>query len=74
MAIDIESLGLHQLSVLERLSLIEQIWETLPAEVDPSEVPEWHQAELAKRRSQVDHYAAQGKPWREVIGRLESGP
>lgn len=74
MAIDLESLGVHQLSVPERLSLIEQIWETLPGEVDPSEVPEWHRAELAKRRSQVDRHTAQGSPWREVIGRLEGSP
>lgn len=68
MAIDIAAMGIHQLSVPERLGLIEQIWETLPEQVDASEVPEWHLAELAVRRSQADDHPARGKPWREVMG------
>ena len=54
MAIDIEALGIHQLTVPERLNLIEQIWDSLPEQVDPSEVPDWHRAEVSKRRSQAE--------------------
>ena len=50
MPVRLESLGIDQLSVRERLDLIEQIWNTLPEQVTPEEVPDWHRAELAKRR------------------------
>ncbi len=74
MAVNMESLGIDRLSVAERLDLIEQIWNSLPEEIDPQEVPEWHRAELAKRREQARAQPGVGKPWREVLGRLEGGP
>jgi putative addiction module component (TIGR02574 family) len=43
----VESLGIDRLSVRERLDLIEQIWNSLPASVEPQDVPEWHLVELA---------------------------
>lgn len=54
MAITIEELGIDRLSVQERLDLIEQIWDSLPAQVQLSAVPDWHRAELAKRRAAID--------------------
>jgi len=74
MALDIEALGIDRLSVGERLELIEQIWNSLPPEVDPQDVPEWHRAELAKRRDQARAQPGVGKPWRDVLGPLEGGP
>lgn len=72
MTVDIATLGIHEMTVLERLHLIEQIWESLPEQVDPSEVPEWHREELAKRLANVDAAPSGGTPWREVI--RERGP
>ncbi len=74
MAVSIDSLGINRLSVAERLELIEQIWNSLPEKVDPQEVPEWHRTELAKRREQARAQRGIGKPWRDVLGRLEGGP
>jgi len=71
---DFESLGIHQLSVQERLLLIEQIWDSLPEEVEPGEIPEWHLPELARRRSQIQPDSSAGKPWREVLSSLENAP
>jgi hypothetical protein len=51
--------------------LIEQIWNSLPEQVAPPEVPEWHLAELARRRAQAETQPGLGKPWREVLDRLE---
>ena len=73
MAVSIEALGIDRLSVAERLELIEQIWNSLPDEIDPQEVPDWHRAELAKRRQQAEAQPGVGKPWREVVGRPEVG-
>jgi putative addiction module component (TIGR02574 family) len=70
-AVSIESLGIDRLSVSERLDLIEQIWDSLPEQVAPQEVPEWHRAELARRRARAADEPGVGRPWREVLLRLE---
>jgi putative addiction module component (TIGR02574 family) len=72
MPISIEALGIHQLSVGERLELIEQIWNTLPEQVSPQEVPPWHLPELVRRLEDIQARPGAGKPWREVLGPLES--
>jgi putative addiction module component (TIGR02574 family) len=73
MSVTVESLGIDQLSVADRLELIEQIWNSLPEQVDPQEVPPWHLAELSKRRAEAEVQPRHGKPWREVLGPLEAG-
>lgn len=74
MSVSLESLGIHRLSVRERLELIEQIWDSLPEQVAPQDIPEWHFAELARRRAQAESQPGVGKPWRDVIGPLEGRP
>jgi putative addiction module component (TIGR02574 family) len=71
MPVSIEALGIDRLSVGERLELIERIWDSLPEEVAPGEVPEWHLAELARRRLTAESQPGLGKPWREVLSRFE---
>ena len=73
MTVNIESLGIDRLSVRERLELIEQIWDSLPEEVAPQDVPEWHLAELAQRRARAASEPGVGKPWRDVLRQLEGG-
>ena len=73
MSVNIQELGIDRLSVRERLELIEQIWDSLPEQVDSDEVPEWHKAELARRRSEVDASPREGKPWREALARFGNG-
>ncbi len=67
MPVSIEALGINQLSVRERLELIEQIWDSLPEVVNSDEVPPWHLAEIAKRRAEADASPGVGKPWREAL-------
>jgi putative addiction module component (TIGR02574 family) len=74
MPVSIEALGIHQLSVGERLELIEQIWNSLPEQIDPQEVPDWHRAELAKRWEEAQAQPGVGKPWREVLARRGVSP
>jgi putative addiction module component (TIGR02574 family) len=73
MPVTIAALGIDRLSVRERLELIEQIWDSLPEQVNPDEVPEWHRAELARRRAEADASPRAGKPWREALARFETG-
>ena len=70
MPVSVEALGIDRLSVRDRLELIEQIWDSLPEQVGPDEVPEWHLAELAKRRAEADASPRAGKPWREALERF----
>lgn len=74
MAFNFETSGIDQLTVQERLLLIERIWESLPEQVEPSEVPDWHLAELARRRSLSQPGLTTGKPWREVLSSFEKRP
>lgn len=73
MPVRFEALELQQLSVGERLELIEQIWNSLPDLVDPKEVPPRHFTELANRRAQAERNPGAGKPWRSVLDTLEGG-
>jgi putative addiction module component (TIGR02574 family) len=74
MAAKIGELGIDQLSVGERLELIDAIWDSLPEQVDPAEVPDWHLAELAIRRAGADAAPGVGKSWREVLSQFGAKP
>ena len=67
MAASLSDADLEELSVRERLDLIEKIWNSLPRQLDPTEVPEWHLAVLAERRAAAAANPQAGRPWREVL-------
>jgi putative addiction module component (TIGR02574 family) len=73
MHVSIEALGIDRFSVRERLELIEQIWDSLPEQLSPDEVPAWQLAELARRRAEADASPRAGKPWREALARFARG-
>jgi len=56
------------LSVEERLRLVEKIWDSLAASADSVPVPDWHQAELDRRLDDPDEQATVA--WEEVQTRL----
>lgn len=74
MSVTVESLGIGNLSVRERLELIDQIWDSLPVSVEPQEVPDWHLVELARRRAEAESRPGEGRPWRDVLASLEAKP
>lgn len=69
-AVNVEALGIDQLSIGERLQLFDLIWDSLPEHVDPADVPAWHLAEIANRRAEADENPGIGKPWQQVLGEL----
>lgn len=71
MSVTIESLGIDRLSVRERLDLIEQIWDSLPDEVTADEIPAWHLPVLDERLAAIRANPGQGRPWKEVVGKIE---
>jgi putative addiction module component (TIGR02574 family) len=71
MNITLQQFGIDKLSIAERLELIEKIWDSLPEQVAPAEVPAWHLDILAKRRAQAEAQPGVGKSWREVLAQFE---
>lgn len=71
MPVDLTALGIDRMSVDERLELIDAIWETMPEQMAPSEIPEWHFEVLARRREEAERNPGVGRPWREVLGKLD---
>ena len=72
MSVTAESLGINRLTVAERLSLIEEIWDSLREQVEAGDLPEWHRAEIARRRADAERSPGMGRPWREVLGESEA--
>lgn len=71
MAIDVESWGLEQLSVADRLELIQRLWESLPPQVESQDIPTWHREILDERIAEADESPDAGIPWREALSRVE---
>jgi putative addiction module component (TIGR02574 family) len=61
-----------QLSVSERLQLVEEIWDTI-ADI-PEELPllEGQREEIERRVDLYDQRPEAGRPWREVLDRIRS--
>jgi putative addiction module component (TIGR02574 family) len=72
MSFNVDALQIDQLTVGQRLDLIELIWDSLPAQIDSSDLPAWHRAELAKRRATAKANPGIGKQWRELLDQLGS--
>jgi putative addiction module component (TIGR02574 family) len=62
-----------KLSVIERLELVEALWNSIAADadIDRLPVPEWHREELARRIAEHDANPDSGSSWEEVRARLE---
>jgi putative addiction module component (TIGR02574 family) len=73
MSVNLQAMGIDQLSVVERLELIEEIWNSLPEQIAPENIPAWHLAELAARRAVAESQPGVGRPFRDVLRELESG-
>jgi putative addiction module component (TIGR02574 family) len=72
MPTDLATLGVDKLSVQERLELIETLWDSLPDQFEAGMIPDWHVAEIAKRRPEAAANPGVGRPWREVLDQLEA--
>ena len=66
-------LEIDQLSVLQRLELIGQLWDSIPHSIEALPLPEWHQQELERRLAEADAAPQSGIPWEQVRAELK-GP
>jgi putative addiction module component (TIGR02574 family) len=73
MPTQLEALGLQNLNTRERLELIETLWNSLPETVQAEELPDWHLAEIARRRADAAAHPGIGRSWRDVIDEVGAG-
>ena len=57
---------LSELTVSERLSLLEATWASLQESPENVPVPDWHKAELDRRLASLGTIDANAKEWSEV--------
>ena len=65
------ALPLDELTVDEKLDIIDQVWGSLLATPDSMPSPDWHAEVLRQRQEQVENGTAVFEPLDEVIAQLE---
>lgn len=65
-----KSLGIDQLSVEDRLRLVEEIWDSIAESVDSMEIPQSYREELDRRLAAMEDDPTAGSTWEEVKTRL----
>ena len=66
-----KSLGLDQLSVAQRILLVQELWDSIALENGEIEMPQWHKDELDRRIDALESGTFSGSPWEDVKARLE---
>ncbi len=77
MPVTVEALGIDKLTVAERLELIDQIWDTIPADAADAEgegvaLPDWQVRLLEGRLAAAEANPGAGRPYREVLDELQT--
>lgn len=66
----LKQIGLDQLTVAQRIELIEEIWDSIPESGQELPVPDWHREELNRRIAIADANPGTSVPWEEIRNRL----
>lgn len=61
---------LTKLPVADRLRLIEELWDSLDADIEELPIPDCHREELDRRLDALDDGTSVGAPWDEVRQRI----
>jgi putative addiction module component (TIGR02574 family) len=70
MPVSMKSLGLDSLSVDERISLAEELWDSVASATSELELSEAHREDLQRRLDAYRDNPQAGSPWNEVKARL----
>lgn len=65
---------LRQLTPVEKLRLVEDLWDEIAANEDQLPIPEWHAQVLAEDAVDYQKNPAEGASWPEVKARLQREP
>lgn len=74
MPLTMKALGIDQMTVEERLALVEEIWDSISAEPTSPPLTVAQEQDLRRRLIAYDADPKAGSPWEEVLARLESQP
>jgi putative addiction module component (TIGR02574 family) len=74
MPVTMKSLGIDQLSVDERMSLMEELWNSMSADPEAFPLTNGQKADLQTRLEAHQDNPKVGTPWEEVKARLRSKP
>lgn len=74
MSQSLPDLDIEQLTVPQRLELIGQLWDRIPASAEALPIPEWHREELERRLADADAHPEAAIPWDQVRARLRDEP
>jgi putative addiction module component (TIGR02574 family) len=61
---------LRDLSVEEKLKLVEELWADIAAQTDKLPIPEWHVREIQESEAAYKANPHDGSPWAEVKARI----
>jgi putative addiction module component (TIGR02574 family) len=64
---------IKRLSVSERMTLVEDIWDSIAEDSAQVEVPDWHRKVIIERLAKYRDQPEVGTPWPEVRKRIEQG-
>lgn len=70
----LKALNIDQLSVAQRILLVEEIWESIAEEAGEVPLPEAQQQDLQRRLAAYEANPKAGSTWEEVKARLRSRP
>lgn len=70
----LKSLNIDQLSVAQRILLVEEIWESIAEEAEEVPLTEAQQQDLQRRLAAYEANPKAGSTWEEVKARLRSRP
>ena len=65
------SLPLDQMTIEEKLQLMEALWEDLSRHADEMQPPAWHAEALAEREAAIARGEAQFEDWESAKKRIE---
>ena len=74
MPISMKSLGIDQLSVDDRMLLLEEIWDSIAADPETVPITDEQKIDLQARLDAYKDNPRAGAPWEEVKARLRSKP
>ena len=72
MHVTAKSLGIDQLSLAERILLVEEIWDSIAAEAKALEIPQSHKDELDRRLAAYHADPNGGSSWEDVKNRMQN--
>lgn len=71
MSSTLQSLGIDQLSVAQRILLVEEIWDSISAEAEQLPLTDAQKQDLQRRLAVYEANRHAGSPWEEVKARLQ---